>query len=107
MSPEPTLQGELLSYLGQLGSDDQARVVDFARTLADSKATKRVGVPGKDLLRFAGTIPHDDLMEMQQAIEEDCERIFPSEWQIRSRYQSRDCLSRSRADRLGKDVRGR
>jgi hypothetical protein len=80
MNPDPTLQGELLSYLGQLGSDDQARVVDFARTLSGTKPNKSVGTPGKELLRIVGSIPHDDLLKMEQAIEEDCERIFPSEW---------------------------
>jgi hypothetical protein len=80
MSPDPTIQSELLSYLGQLPADDQARVVDFARTLAGSAKTKKVGVPGKELLRLVGTIPHDDLELMKRAIEEECERIDPSGW---------------------------
>lgn len=80
MSPDPAIQSELLSYLGQLPADDQARVVDFARTLAGSPTAKKVGVPGKDLLRFAGTIPHEECMEMLRAIEEDCEQIDPNEW---------------------------
>jgi hypothetical protein len=80
VTPEPALQNELLSYLGQLGSDDQARVIDFARALAKAPNGKQVGAPGRNLLRFAGTIPHEDLMEMKRAIEEDCERIWPSEW---------------------------
>jgi len=80
MNPDPTLQNDLLNYLGQLGSDDQAKVVDFARTLAGTSKAKKLGVPGKELLKFAGTIPHDDLMEMKRVIEEDCERIDPNEW---------------------------
>ncbi len=80
MSTDPTLQGELLSYLGRLGADDQARVVDFARSLADPSRPKKIGVPGKDLLKFAGTIPHEDLEEMKQIIEEGCERIDLNEW---------------------------
>jgi hypothetical protein len=80
VSPDPAIQSELLSYLGQLPVDAQARVVDFARTLADSENTKKVGVPGKDLLRFAGTIPHEDCLEMLKAIEEGCEQIDPNEW---------------------------
>jgi hypothetical protein len=77
MNPEPALQSELLSYLGQLGSNDQARVVDFARTLIGTPNGKKTGTPGKELLKLAGTIPHEDLMEMKHAIEEDCERIDP------------------------------
>jgi len=80
MSPDPTIQSELLSYLGQLPADDQARVVDFARTLAGSTHPPRRGTSGKELLRIIGTIPHEDLELMKRAIEEECERIDPSEW---------------------------
>jgi hypothetical protein len=80
MIPEPTLQNDLLNYLGQLGSEDQAKVVDFARTLAGTSKAEEIGIPGKDLLRIVGMIPHDDLMEMKRVIEEDCERIDPNEW---------------------------
>ena len=80
MNPDPAIQSELLTYLGQLPIADQARVVDFARSLADSERPKKVGVPGKDLLRFAGTISHEDCMEMLKAIEEDCEQIDANEW---------------------------
>lgn len=81
MTPDPALAGELNSYLGQLGADDQARVVDFARTLTNQRIAKQVGVPGKDLLRFAGTISAEDGEQMIEAIEEGREQIFPSEWQ--------------------------
>jgi len=77
MSPDPLIQSEILNYLGQLGSADQARVVDLARSLAT--ASKR-GTPGKELLRMVGTIPQDDLEKMKQAIEEECERTDPHEW---------------------------
>ena len=81
MSPDPAIQNELLSYMGQLPVDAQARVVDFARTLTDpSNVPLRRGTPGKELLRIVGTISAEDLALMQQAIEEDCERIDPSEW---------------------------
>src|SRR5260221_217829 len=73
INPEPSLQSELLSYLGQLGSNDQARVVDFARSLAKTPNGKQVGAqqvgaPGKNLLPFVGMIPHEELMEMKRAI---------------------------------------
>jgi hypothetical protein len=77
MGPDPLIQNELLSYLGQLGTEDQAKVVNFARVLA--KSPKR-GTPGKEWLRVVGAIPHVDLAEMTQAIEEECERIDPNEW---------------------------
>jgi hypothetical protein len=39
-----------------------------------------VGIPGKDLLQFAGLIDPDDLALMRQAIEEDCGRVDLDEW---------------------------
>ena len=43
MTIDPVLQSELLSLMGQLSAHDQARVVDFARTLAESQKVKKVG----------------------------------------------------------------
>jgi hypothetical protein len=80
VTPDPTLSGELDSYLGQLGADDQARVVDFARTLINQPNAKQVGVCGKDLLRFAGTSSAEDGEQMIEAIEEGCEQIDASKW---------------------------
>jgi hypothetical protein len=80
MNPDPLIQSELLSYQGQLPADEPARVVDFARTLAKSPKPKKVGTPGRDLLRFAGTIPHEDLEAMKKAIEEGCEQIEGVRW---------------------------
>ncbi len=81
MIPDPAIQSELLSYLGQLPIVDQARVVDFARSLTDADVAPPLrGTPGKELLRIVGTISHDDLELMKQAIEEECEGIDPSEW---------------------------
>ena len=54
----------------------QQQVLEFARTLAGS--TK--GVPGQQLLRFAGAIPTDDIQLMRKAIEQDCEQVDTSEW---------------------------
>ena len=41
MNPDPVIQSELLSYLGQLPADEQARVVDFARTLVTSPTVEK------------------------------------------------------------------
>jgi len=38
------------------------------------------GVPGKQLLRFAGAIQKDDLQAITQTIEAGCERIDLNEW---------------------------
>lgn len=80
MNLEPILQSELLTYLGQLGHEDQARVVEFARGLTGASKSPIRGVPGKELLKFAGTISHEDAVEMMAAIEEGCEQVDANSW---------------------------
>jgi hypothetical protein len=38
------------------------------------------GTPGHQLLKFAGTIPPDDLQLMSEAIETDCRKVELNEW---------------------------
>ena len=38
------------------------------------------GTPGKEFLRFAGTIPPEDCRRMEEAIEAGCERVDPGAW---------------------------
>jgi len=84
MSPDSAIQSELNSYLSQLGTEDQARVIELARALANgtgSTEKKQLrGTPGKELLQFVGTIPPEDLDIMERVIEEECERINPRGW---------------------------
>ena len=54
------------------------QVLQFTRALADSTNVK--GVSGSQLLRFAGTIPLDDLNLMSEAINQDCEQVDINEW---------------------------
>ena len=53
-------------------------MLEFTRALADSTNVK--GVSGSQLLRFAGTIPLDDLNLMNEAINSGCEQIDINEW---------------------------
>ena len=71
------LKEQILAQLDHLPDAEQRRVLDFARSLASNNL---VGVPGKDLLRFAGLIEADDLQLMAQAIEDGCEKVDASEW---------------------------
>jgi len=71
------LHSEIGEQLRLLPPKEQRRVLDFARALAQSKTE---GVPGKDLLRFAGTIPSEDLARLSAAIEEGCEQVDLDEW---------------------------
>jgi hypothetical protein len=38
------------------------------------------GTPGKELLKFVGLFPPEDLEQIKRAIEEDCGKIDASEW---------------------------
>ena len=72
-----TIDQEIAKLLHQLPEAEQQRVLDFARELADVKPR---GIPGADLLGFAGHIPPDDLQRMNDAIEEGCEAVNFGEW---------------------------
>lgn len=67
-----TIEKELHEQLSHLPADRQLQVLDFARSL---RGARPKGIPGKSLLKFAGTIPLEDLKQMQAAIEADCERV--------------------------------
>ncbi len=73
----PSITQEILDQLSKLGSEQPPQVLDFARARALKKA---MGVPGKALRPFAGTIAAEDLQLMAQTIEEDGEKVNPSEW---------------------------
>jgi len=68
---------QILDQVDGLPYAEQRRVLDFARALAQSKMQ---GVPGKELVRFAGTISKEDLKKMSAAIEEGCEQVDINEW---------------------------
>ncbi len=72
-----TLESEIREHLDQLSPTQQRQVLEFARSLV---AAQIRGVPGKDLLRFAGSIDAEDLNAMKRAIDEGCEKIDLNEW---------------------------
>jgi hypothetical protein len=72
-----TIDHEIAKLLHRLPEAQQQRVLDFARELAQ---VKPYGIPGADLLAFAGRIPPDDLQRMSDAIEEGCEAVTLGEW---------------------------
>jgi hypothetical protein len=69
--------GAILEQVQGLAPKEQQLVLEFARALAVSRPR---GVAGKDLLRFAGIIPKEDLKAMSAAIEEGCEQVNANEW---------------------------
>ncbi len=68
---------KVIEQLKALPQELQRRVLEFTRALAGS--TPR-GVPGKQLLRFAGSIPPDDISLISEAIERGCEQVDINEW---------------------------
>ncbi len=67
----------LVDQLRVLPNELQWRVLEFTRSLA---ASMPHGVPGSQLLQFAGAIPANDLQLMRQAIEQGCEQVDANEW---------------------------
>lgn len=80
-----SIEEDVLRHLKALPADQQQRVLDFTRTLgaaSSHQSSVPAGVAGKALLHFAGTIELGDLRQMAQAVEEECERVDASEWQL-------------------------
>ena len=71
------ISDEVVEQLKVMPQHLQWQVLEFVRALV--KAEVR-GTPGQQLLRFAGSIPANDLQLMSEAIEQDCERIDINEW---------------------------
>ncbi len=72
-----TLIEKVIEQLQVLPEELQWRVLEFTRALAISTPH---GVPGQQLVQFAGKIREDDLQMMQEAIEQECERVDRNEW---------------------------
>ena len=68
---------QLIEELKVMPEDLQYRVLEFARTLVSSQIH---GVPGRQLLSFAGTISPNDIQLMREAIEQGCEQVEIAEW---------------------------
>ena len=74
---DPMLEKQLHEQLSRLAIEQQRQVLDFACALA---AARVHGVPGRELLCFAGTIDADDLVTIAQTIKEGCEQVNHDEW---------------------------
>jgi hypothetical protein len=71
------IEKELHEQITQLKDDQQLRLLEFARSLANSPGK---GASGKALLRFAGTIERDEIVAIQTAIDDGCEIVNANEW---------------------------
>jgi hypothetical protein len=73
----PSIKAQILSDLERLSPDKQTRAAELVHGLI-SPTPK--GIPGRDLMRFAGVLDADSGREMIEAIEEGCERVDLDEW---------------------------
>ena len=67
-----TIKTQVIEQLETLPENLQRQVLAFVQAL--QRAVRR-GVPGKQLLEFAGTIHIADLELMRQAIADGCEQV--------------------------------
>ena len=68
---------EVIEAMRAMPQHFQWQVLEFIRTLVNSQVH---GILGQQLLRFAGTIPLEDLNAIQDAIEYDCGKVDIDEW---------------------------
>ncbi len=71
------VEKQLRKQLEHLPIEQQHQVLEFARALVKTNVH---GVPGKNLLRFAGTIDSEDLITIKKTINEGCEKVNSDEW---------------------------
>ena len=64
------IRDQILEQVDRLNDPQQRQLLEFARRLAAPAA-----VPGRDLLRFSGSIDQEDLEAMRRAIEDGCEKV--------------------------------
>ena len=74
---DTSIVDKVTEQLKTLPHELQWRVLEFTRALALSTPH---GVPGQQLLRFAGAVALDDVQLMREAIEQGCEQVDTNEW---------------------------
>ncbi len=72
-----SIADQIIEQLKIMPQDLQYQVLEFARSLKNSKIKC---VPGKELLRFSGSIPKEDLQLISEAIKQDCEKVDFDKW---------------------------
>lgn len=85
--PDTPVNVDLARVLDGLTSDQRREVLDFARSIGTANGERRgepssgsSGTPGRDLLRFAGSISPEDGAEMRRTIEEGRGQVDPDDW---------------------------
>jgi len=70
ISMNRSVKDQIIEQVERLDDSRRRQVLDFTRRLG-AFAT----VPGRDLMRFAGSIAPPDLLAITRAIQEGCEKV--------------------------------
>ena len=73
----PTTIQEIVQRLDKLTPIQQKQILNSVLSFLGEPIR---GTPGKELLKFVGLFPPEDLEEIKRAIEADCGQIDESEW---------------------------
>jgi hypothetical protein len=68
---------QVIEQLSKMPQPLQNKVLHFAQQINQVRIQ---GVPGQTLVRYANSIPSDDIILMQSAIDQDCSQIDLDEW---------------------------
>ena len=74
---QTTVRDKIINRLDALTVEQQQKILEIMESM---DARPPVGVPGSSLLHYAGTLSKEEADEMMRVIEEECERIDPSDW---------------------------
>ena len=76
MEKSTTIQ-EIVQRLDKLTPGQQKQVLNSVLSFLGEPIR---GTSGKELLKFVGLFPPEDIEEIKRAIEEDCGQVDESEW---------------------------
>ena len=76
MENSSTIQ-EIVERLDKLTPGQQKQILN---TILSFLGEPIRGASGKELLKFVGLFPPEDLEQIKQAIEEDCGKVDKSDW---------------------------
>ena len=76
MEKSTTIQ-EIVQRLDKLTPGQQKQVLNSVLSFLGEPIR---GTSGKELLKFVGLFPPEDIEEIKRAIEEDCGQVNESEW---------------------------
>lgn len=79
-SEDEEIKRRVIERLDDLNVEDKRKVLDFSESLSSRGDPLVQRDTRAALLRYAGTIPKEDLDRISEAIEEGCEKVDEEEW---------------------------